>query len=210
MLLAIAFYLLLDSNTLLFALAAEASVLHLIARRLSDKGVTIAAHLLFGGLGLWLVQRLFFYEQTEETAILNAQALTDLWVIGVASVVSILSISSKQRQVYLFLAHIVILGWFLRELSPLSHGQGYVTIAWGVYTIILLVLGLRLNFNQLRTVAMGTLLIVVVKLFLVDLVELETIWRILLFLGFGGLFLILSYYFRVLWKPSYEPSKLSD
>ena len=210
MLLAIAFYLLLDSNTLLFALAAEASVLHLIARRLSDKGVTIAAHLLFGGLGLWLVQRLFFYEQTEETAILNAQALTDLWVIGVASVVSILSISSKQRQVYLFLAHIVILGWFLRELSPLSHGQGYVTITWGVHTIILLVLGLRLNFNQLRTVAMGTLLIVVVKLFLVDLVELETIWRILLFLGFGGLFLILSYYFRVLWKPSYEPSKLSD
>ena len=57
---------------------------------------------------------------------------------------------------------------------------------------------------------MGTLLIVVGKLFLVDLVELETIWRILLFLGFGGLFLILSYYFRVLWKSSYEPSKLSD
>ena len=76
-------------------------MLHLIARRLSDKGVTIVAHLLFGVLGLWLVQRLFFYEQTEKTAILNTQGLTGLWVIGVASVVSILSTSFKQRQVYL-------------------------------------------------------------------------------------------------------------
>ena len=120
-----------------------------------------------------------------------------------------LHLLNKGKYTY-FLVHIAILGWFQRELSPLSHGQGYVTIAWGVHTIILLVLGLHLNFSRLITVAMGTLLIVVGKLFLVDLVELETIWRILLFLGFGGLFLILSYYFRVLWKSSYEPSKLSD
>lgn len=209
MLVTIAFYLLLDGNTLLFALAAEALVLHLIARRLSDKAVAIAAHLLFGVLGLWLVQRLF-YGQTEGTAMLNTQALTDLWVIGVASVVSILSTSSEQRKVYLFLVHIAILGWFLRELSSLPHGQGYVTIAWGIYAVVLLVLGLRLNFNRLRTAAMGTLLIVVGKLFLVDLAELETIWRVLLFLGFGGLFLILSYYFRALWKSNYEPSESSD
>jgi uncharacterized membrane protein len=53
---------------------------------------------------------------------------------------------------------------------------------------------------------MGTLLLVVGKLFLVDLSELETIWRVLLFLGFGGLFLLLSYYFRALWKSNPEPS----
>ena len=38
------------------------------------------------------------------------------------------------------------------------------------------------------------------KLFLVDLAELEVLWRILLFMGFGGLFLFLSYYFQDLWK----------
>ena len=51
---------------------------------------------------------------------------------------------------------------------------------------------------------MGTLLLVVGKLFLVDLARLETIWRILLFLGFGGLFLVLSYYFQNLLKPGSE------
>ncbi len=36
------------------------------------------------------------------------------------------------------------------------------------------------------------------KLFLVDLAEVEALWRVLLFLGFGGLFLALSYYLRYL------------
>ena len=40
------------------------------------------------------------------------------------------------------------------------------------------------------------------KLFLVDLARLEAIWRILFFLGFGGLFLVLSYYFQARWKRS--------
>lgn len=203
MLLTNAFYLLLDGNTLLFVLAAEAGVLHFIARRLSDKRIAFVAHLLFGVLGVWLIQRLF-YGQAEGTAIFNTQALTDLWVIGLASVVSILL--TEQKKAYLFPVHIAILGWFLRELASLPNGQGYVTIAWGVYAVTLLVLGLRMNFNRLRTVAMATLLIVVGKLFLVDLAELETIWRVLLFLGFGGLFLLLSYYFRTLWKSNQEPS----
>jgi len=205
LLLTIAFYLLLDGDTLLFALAAEASVLHLIAHRLSAKGLAIAAHLLFGTLGLWLVPRLY-YMQAEGTAIFNAQALTDLWMIGVASGVSLLFTSSEERKVYRLFIHILVLGWFLRELSTLPNGQGYVTIAWGIYAVTLLVLGLRLNSNRLRTVAMVTLLIVVGKLFLVDLAELETIWRVLLFLGFGGLFLVLSYYFRALWKSNDESS----
>lgn len=42
----------------------------------------------------------------------------------------------------------------------------------------------------------GTLFLVAGKLFLVDLQYLEAVWRILLFLGFGGLFLLLSYFFQ--------------
>ena len=57
-------------------------------------------------------------------------------------------------------------------------------------------------------VAMGTPLLVVGKLFVVDLAEVESIWRILLFLGFGGIFLVLSYYFQNLWKrPSESAGK---
>ena len=204
--LTIAICLLLEGDTLIFALASEAGVLHLIAYRLSDKGVAVTAHLLFGFVGLWLVFRLLDEQTTGITAILNARAVTDFWIIGVASAVSILFKSAQEKKVYRFLAHIAFLGWLLRELSSLPNGQGYVTIFWGIYTIILLVVGLRYDYSELRTVAMGTLVVVVGKLFLVDLAELETIWRILLFLGFGALFLLLSYYFRAIWNPGSEPA----
>ncbi len=201
--LTIAFCLLLEGNTLIFALASEAGVLHLIAHRLSDKGAALAAHLLFTFLGLGLVFHLLS-EQTTGTVILNAPALTDLWIISLAAAVSVLFKSTQEKKIYRLLSHIAFLGWLLKNLSSLPNGQGYVTIAWGVYTIILLVVGLRYNQSQLRTAAMATLVVVVGKLFLVDLAELETIWRILLFLGFGGLLLLLSYYFRALWNPDSE------
>src|SRR3712207_2857697 len=46
--------------------------------------------------------------------------------------------------------------------------------------------------------------LVVRKLFLVDLIGVEAIWRVLLFLGLGGLFLALSYYLRSLGHPKPE------
>lgn len=201
MLLTYSFFLLLDGDLLLVVLTAEAATLLFIARRLSDVRVAIIAHFLFGIAGLWLAVRLSV-EQAQGTSILNMQAMTDLLVIGIASASAILSRLSEEKKIYLFILHIALLGWFLRELASLPNGQGYVTIAWGIYAIILLILGLRINYGGLQTVAMATLLLIVGKLFLVDLAELETIWRILLFLGFGGLFLLLSYYFRALWKSS--------
>jgi hypothetical protein len=46
--------------------------------------------------------------------------------------------------------------------------------------------------------------LVVGKLFLVDLIGVEAIWRVLLFLDFGSLFLALSYYLRFLGHPMPE------
>ncbi len=46
--------------------------------------------------------------------------------------------------------------------------------------------------------------LVVGKLFVVGLIGIEAIWSVLLFLGFGGLFLALSYYLRSLEHPKSE------
>ena len=139
--------------------------------------------------------------------LINDQTLADLAVLA-SAVTLTLSLrswnffSTRTAAAYLLLSHLALLGWLLRELSPLNNGQAWVTSAWGGYAIVLLILGLRLNLDPPRTTALATLLLVVGKLFLVDLARLEAIWRILLFLCFGGTFLVLSYYFRALWKPS--------
>ncbi len=203
LLITIALSLLLKGDTLRFALATEAAVLHLIATRISFKGAAISGHFLFAGLALWMIPRLFFGD-VKGAAIMNAQSLADLWTIAAGFLVTFQFSSGDEKKIYRFIVHVAVLGWLLRELSAFSHGQGFVTIAWGIYAVALLIVGLRINDNQLRNVAMGTLLVVVGKLFLVDLAELETIWRILLFLGFGGLFLFLSYYFQALWKANKE------
>ncbi|OGG44227.1 MAG: hypothetical protein A3F84_09520 [Candidatus Handelsmanbacteria bacterium RIFCSPLOWO2_12_FULL_64_10] len=206
LLMTISLCLLLKGDALFFALAAEATALHIIAYRLSDRRAAGCAHLLFSAVGVWLAVRMI--PRAEGAPVLNARALTGLAVIAAGAGVSTVLRSRESAQVYRLFAHLAVLLWFLRELSSLPNGIGYVTIAWGIYAVVLLVIGLRLNRPLLRTVAMGTLLLVVGKLFMVDLAVLKAIWRILLFMGFGGLFLVLSYYFRALWRQVSGPADL--
>ena len=189
----------LDGNVLFVALVAEAAILRVLAHRLKEQAVDVAANLFFGALAVWLAQRLFV-DIGMGTPFLNGQAVADGCLMAAALGASMLVTSTEERYAYRLGAHLAILAWMLRELATLSSGQAYVTIAWGAYAVILLVAGLRLNRNALSAVALGTLLLVVGKLFFVDLVKLEAIWRILLFLGFGGGFLVISFYFQSLWK----------
>jgi hypothetical protein len=208
-LLTIAFCLLLEGNVLFFTLMVQAVALHIISKRLSDKGLSFGAHVLFIVLGIWLGYRIFVAAGVG-TPILNAKALTDFFVIVSGLGVSVLFRLREVRYTYQLIAHIAFLGWLLKELSALPNGQAYVTIAWGLYAIALLIIGLRLNLSQIRAAAMVTLLVVVGKLFLVDLAMLKAIWRILLFFSFGVIFLVISYYFQALWRQSPEPEDKSE
>ncbi len=98
---------------------------------------------------------------------------------------------------YQAVAHLSFLSLLWRELHALPNGNAFVTIAWGALACALLLAGIRLDRNApLLYMGAGTLVLLVGKLFLVDLVGLEAIWRVLIFLGIGGLFLALSYYFQ--------------
>ena len=197
-----------DGNSLMLALTIEAVALHVIAWWQSDRVVTGGAHVMVGLVGLWLLDRLMS-SRIADTAVFNATALTDMFMIVAALVVTFLFITSTEKLVYRLAAHAAILVWFARELSPLENGQGFVTVAWGVYAALLLIAGLRLDYTRMRQAALATLLLVVAKLFLVDLARIATIWRVILFVGFGGVFLALSYYFPKLWKGKTDTDKPS-
>lgn len=207
-LLAIALVLLLEGDVLFLALAVEAAVLHFMAHRLSVRSLAIAAHLLFGGLGLWFIVRLF--DPVRGLVIVNPRALSDLGAIALGLIAATMLRTRTEKRIYGFLVHLSFLAWLWRELATLPDGNVFVTTAWGIYGITLLVIGLRQDLTWLRIFGLGTLLLVVAKLFLIDLTEVKAIWRILLFLGFGGVFLFLSYYFRALWKPASRSSQMTD
>jgi uncharacterized membrane protein len=88
---------------------------------------------------------------------------------------------------------VLFLGWIYRELGGTSDGQALITTTWGIYGIVLFLIALRKNFRKLRVTALFTMGLVVLKLFLVDLDEVEPLLRVLLFLGFGIVFILLGY-----------------
>jgi len=194
---AAALALLFDGHVLILLWAVLATALHLLAKRLEETALGICGHLLFGIVGLWLMQRIG-QEDRPDRAILNLRAAADAAVVG-AGLVAATWTSEKHATLYRVFAHIAILGWSWRELSQLPSGEAIVTVTWGVYGIVLL-----LAIRSTRLMGLATLLLVVAKLFLVDLNRVDPFLRILLFLGFGGAFLLISYYFRDLLRSPEE------
>ncbi len=197
-LLTIAVGLILEGNALLLAFTVEAAALHAIGMRMDDEIPLRAGQAMLAAVAFWVFGR-FFVLPTGDPPILNADALVNALPIAVTAALAPRLASTEETTGYRLAAHILLLGWLARELWGLPNGGGIVTLAWGIYGIGLLVHALTQRQLGVQRVAMATLLLVVGKLFLIDLAELAPVWRILLFMGFGGLFLMLSYYFKDAW-----------
>ena len=191
--------LLFEGEVLLLALTAEAVAVHLLAGRFADPLLRWAGHILFLSSVAWLIDRLFT-PVGQMLTLLSSPSLSALAVIVAGAGVSFAFSETITKNVYRLAAHVFMLGWFFQVFVHLPAGQAYVSVAWGVYAVVLLIFGLRLDLKLLRHTAFATFLLIVAKLFLVDLAEVAALWRVLLFLGFGGLFLLLSYFLPNLWK----------
>jgi uncharacterized membrane protein len=97
------------------------------------------------------------------------------------------------KQVYRVAAHIAFLAWLATQFGPMERGQELISLSWGIYGIALLLLSLGLGQKGVQLAGLATLGLVAAKLLLVDMAQVDVIWRILLFMFFGGAFLGLSY-----------------
>jgi len=186
-------------DALLFALAVQTVALHWLAGRGGGPSIRWMAHKVFIAAAAWMLYRL---TQTGDTRAPRVLADLSLLVAGLAS--SYLFRSRRGVPGYRFFVHVGLMGWLWRQLAPYDGGEGLVTIAWGAYGLVLLLVSLRRRKPLLEKTAIATLLAVVAKLFLVDLSALHPLFRVLLFLGFGGVFLFLSYSLQAWWKESRE------
>jgi len=170
---------------------------------LARRGETEAepvAHAVFALLAGILVRHLFEADPlalrggaAPGASVLGARGLADLAVIGTAFWASRL-LPPRPMRVYRLAVHAALLQWIWREFSGMPGGEGIVSALWGVYGVALLVVATLRGYAMLQTVAKLTLLVLLAKMFVVDLRALEALWRVLLFSGLGGLFLLLSYY----------------
>ncbi|CAN5497865.1 hypothetical protein BH10ACI2_BH10ACI2_25890 [soil metagenome] len=72
-------------------------------------------------------------------------------------------------------------------------GKLGLSILWGVYSLVLIVIGIAWNKKHLRIAAIALLAVTLVKLFLYDIADLGTIPKTILFISLGILMLIVSF-----------------
>lgn len=190
----------LDGEALLVALAAQALALHLLAAYGAGPAIRWLAHRGFTAVAAWVLFRL-----VENGDVGARRVAADLAAIAAGFAISCVVRTRGGMLAYRIWAHVAVLGWAWRQLAQLEGGQGYATIVWGAYALGLLLLAMRQGWPTAEKVAIWTLLATVAKLFLVDLERLDPLFRVLLFLGFGAVFLYFSYSLSGAWKPRAEP-----
>jgi len=97
---------------------------------------------------------------------------------------------SKQL-VALTVEDVQVLGGALRSAQNLS-----LTALWAVYAVILLVVGIIRRSRPIRLAALGLLAIPIVKVFVYDVFALETVYRIIAFMGLGILLVASGYLYQ--------------
>jgi uncharacterized membrane protein len=81
--------------------------------------------------------------------------------------------------------------WVLREAH--FARELMVSVTWGVYATVLIVIGLRRNYAPIRYFAMLVFGVTIVKVFALDMAELDRIYRVSSIIGLGILLLVTSY-----------------
>jgi hypothetical protein len=95
----------------------------------------------------------------------------------------------------LWLSSSELIAWLDLSNSENSYKLG-LSILWGVYALILIILGIAYKKKYLRIAAMSLFAITLVKLFFYDISSLSTISKTIVFILLGGLLLVISFLYN--------------
>lgn len=195
-----AMFLFFEGNMLLVVITLEALALRYMSTRESGRIFSAGSHILI--VIAWLLMGgLSVFSFNGEIPFITIEALTELFVlVATGLIIPKYLKSSKISGIYRLVAHIGMLAWLAKELTPIDNGQMATSVAWGVYAVSVLITGFWLKKSEVRAVGMATILLVVGKLFFVDLSQTSALLRIPLFMGFGALFLLIGYLLQTYWS----------
>ncbi|HEX8429983.1 MAG TPA: DUF2339 domain-containing protein, partial [Longimicrobium sp.] len=187
----------LEGNALVLGLAAQGVALHFLAARGAGEVIRWTAHKAYAAAAIWVMFDLVTHRAADPAA-----AATVALVLAAGFGASYLQRRQPEVLAYRYFVHAALMGLLWRELARVGGGEGFATVAWGAYTLGMLLFGMWRARPLVEKTALATLLVVVAKLFVVDLAALEAIFRILLFMGFGAVFLFFSYSLQSWLRPN--------
>jgi uncharacterized membrane protein len=198
------------------AWAAEGAVVVCLGLRersewLRAGGLVLFAVAIVRTLNGWLFSTLNPYAYV----LFNPRALTGLFVIALAYVLALahhrggrhISHVDMNQAALISAANLVTLALLTSEITAYWNGRVTSTerhlakemtlsIAWAVYATVLVVAGLRKRYPPIRYFAIALFVITAIKVFAVDLGELDRIYRVLSVIGLGIMLLASSYMYQ--------------
>jgi uncharacterized membrane protein len=171
-----------------------------------------------GGLLLWAFAALRLFESysvtlASFTPILNVRTLATLLVLlsGYVMAARLASTgradTARARIVVHVLASVLSLGWITAEIqsywavryeSPQAYlyEQMLLSLAWGVYGAAIIAVGMLRGYAPLRYIGITVIALTSLKVFFYDLWELGGIYRVVGFIVFGVLLVLVSYLYQ--------------
>jgi uncharacterized membrane protein len=178
----------------MFATAASIAAFAKMSTNEADvRFVDTLAHAMFAGLA---VAFLVAIERFVELSAFDTYAVAFMIVTAVASVVAYGLDRREERVVYLvgiFVATHVLMA---TELSAIAAAPWLASVGYGVAGSVLLIWGLSRKQVAVQRAGMISLALLVARLFLFDLAQVDVGVRIVLFMVFGFAFLGLSYFVK--------------
>jgi uncharacterized membrane protein len=172
----------------------------------------------YGGLLLWALAAIRLVERYAATpanfvAIFNSRSIATIFLIVLAYVMAWLFWryarirSTITRTALQIAASLLTLLWITQEIgsywavrytTPQAHlyEQMMLSLAWGVYGAALIVIGMKWGHALARYIGMAVLGVTALKVFFYDLWELGGIYRVIGFIGFGVLLVLVSYLYQ--------------
>ncbi len=129
----------------------------------------------------------------ESTPWLNGPALAMLFTLGMAVFLAIRSADLGVKAVYLWIVLAGTLFLLSHEFAPIGRGT-LVSISWTVVAVALILGGIVRDVRLVRIAGISTLVLVLARLFTVDLASLDLPAKTLVFLGIGVLLFSAGYF----------------
>jgi uncharacterized membrane protein len=172
----------------------------------------------FGGFVLWLLATLQLFDSFYDTpagftALLNMRAFATAFVLACGYLLawrmsaSTAPEAARLRTTLHIVASALTIAWITAEIrsfwavrddTPQAHlyEQMLLSLAWGVYGAVLIAIGMIRRFAPLRYIGIVIIAVTAFKVFFYDLWELGGIYRVVGFIGFGILLLLVSYLYQ--------------
>lgn len=206
-----------DKNWITLGLFLEAAALWWLVRRIPHPGLPWAGLILFivGGVRLLLNPHIFNYG-VSDTLIFNwilytygvsalACFVGPRWLPADSSEISGLMsgmVNILGLVLVFALINLEIADWFANDgrmtlLWSRHYARDLATsVAWGLYGMLLLSIGIMKSSHVLRLVSLVVIILTVGKVFLYDLSNLEGLYRVLSFLGLAVALIVVSLSYR--------------